>query len=260
MEPATAQKLRALNWAAITTSLHKLAAAWTRLRVDHLPIEGRTLTSLQVEYRDLLDAMPVSSAPEVETALWQFVRGLRLKGDAVTATQQKYVQEHCAPPRFRPLLGAPVPTTSNDGSYEYLRPLLDAPDTPARVISMGALYYVGAHRSLGGLLPTFTDALRDRFREAPLRAALVDPEGRVTLDGVLKTHSRYIAELVACRKAEPIDLADADRPDYGDLADEEAGTWLDDVLADESEDEESSGAIRPGRPRQHRLHKALLSS
>ena len=69
-----------------------------------------------------------------------------------------------------------------------------------------------------------------------------------------KTHSRYIAELIACSKAEPISLAAADRPDYGELADEPvAGTWLDELLAEESEDDESPWSVlatphRPHRP------------
>jgi hypothetical protein len=253
MELSTTAKLRELNWVSITTGLHDLAAAWTRLRVDHLPLNGQTLESLQGDYRELLDAMPVSSATEIETALRQFTRGLRLKGDVVTATQRKYLQEYCAPPRFGQTRGCPVPTPSYDGSYEYLQPLIEAPHSPATVVSAGALYYVGAHRSLGAWWPTFTEELRDRFSQAHVRADWVDPGGRVTLERVLTLHSRYIAELVARSKAEPLVLAEADRPDYSDLPDEQtAGTWLDDLLADASADDESSWAAVPGAYRQHR--------
>ena len=59
------------------------------------------------------------------------------------------------------------PTASYDGSYPYLEPLLDSLISPATVISMGALYYVGAHRSLGALFPTFTDELRTGSRRRP---------------------------------------------------------------------------------------------
>ena len=198
--------------------------------------------------------MPLSSAQEVEAALCQFTRGLRLKGDAVTATQRKYLLDYCAPHRFGQIREAPVPTTSYDGSYAYLEPLLDTPDSPATVISTGALYYVGAHRSLGALFPTFTDELRTGSQEAPVRAGLVDPSGRVTLDRMRTTHSRYIAELITRSKAEPIRLAAADQPDYDELADETgAGTWLDDLLADEPENDESPWSVlatphRPHRP------------
>jgi hypothetical protein len=253
MESVATQQLRALQWTSITTQLQTLAASWTRLRVDHLPTPGKTLRSLQEHYRELLEAMPLSSAQEVEAALCQFTRGLRLKGDVVTATQRKYILEYCAPHRFGQLGEAPVPTISYDGSYPYLEPLLDTPDSPATVISMGVLYYVGDHRSLGALYPTFTDELRGRFQEAPVRAGLVDPNGRVTLDRVRTTHSRYIAELIGRSKAEPIRLAAADRPDYGELADDPAvGTWLDDLLADEPEDDESTWSVLATPRRQHR--------
>src|SRR5215213_1459032 len=152
MGPSAAEQLRALNWAWVTSGLHDLAAAWARLRVDHLPPKDRTLESLRLDYRDLLEAIPLSSATEIEAALRQFTRGLRLKGDAVTATQHKYLQDNCARRRYGQFGSAAHPPATCDGSYEYLQPLLDGPHAPAKAITVGALYYVSAHRNLGTLL------------------------------------------------------------------------------------------------------------
>lgn len=253
MGPSAAEQLRELNWASITSGLHHLAASWARLCVDHLPLKDRTLESLRLDYRDLLEAMPLSSSTEIETALRQFTRGLRLKGDAVTATQDKYLQDYCVRRRYGHLGSSAPPTATTDGSYEYLEPLVNGPHAPAKAITVGALYYVSAHRNLGTLFPTFTDELRDRLFEPTAQRGLIDARGFIMLEGIISAHSRWIAELVGRTKAEPVVLAKDDRPDYGDGVDEQdAGSWLDDFLEEEAENDESGWSPVLVHQRQHK--------
>jgi hypothetical protein len=249
MEPSAAEQLRALNWTAITAGLQSVAAIWARLRVDQLPVKEKTLESLQMEYRDLFEAMPISQTGEIEAALRQFTRALRLKGDVVTATQKKYLQDQCGPRRFGQGTGYVLDIESYDGTYEYIRPILNQEHGLAKAASMGALFYIAAHRSLGVLFPTFSEEFRDRLLEASAQQELIDESGCVVLGPVIKAHSRWIADLIV-RKAEPVALARADGPDYGEYDEEQTmGSWLDDLMQEEPDEDDSGWSAVPASHR-----------
>jgi hypothetical protein len=250
MGPSVAASLKTLSWTAITAGLAAVATTWARLCVDRLPVKGQTLESLQADYRALFEAMPGSEAAEVETALRQFTRALRLKGDQVSATQQRYVQEQLGLRRFGQLSGYALEIKSAEGTYEYLEPVFDVDGSVVQGITFGALLYVVSHRALGALYPTFTEPLRDQLCDVRRQPALINERGLLKLEPLIAAHSHWVASLTHQRKGEPLVLARADRPDYGDYPEEQTtGSWLDDWRADESEDEESS---RPEWPVAHR--------
>ena len=253
MGPSVAASLKTLSWTAITAGLAAVATTWARLCVDRLPVKGQTLESLQADYRALFEAMPVSEAAEVETALRQFTRALRLKGDNVSATQTRYVQEQLGLRRFGQVGGYALHIQSTDGTYEYLEPVFDVEGGVVHGITFGALLYVASHRALGVRYPTFTEPLRDQLCDASRQPALIDDRGFLTLEPLIAAHSRWVASLTHQGKGEPLVLAWEDRPDYGDYDDEQTtGSWLDDFRDDESENEERS---RPEWPAAHRRHK-----
>src|SRR5262245_45691823 len=250
---SVAASLKTLSWTAITEGLEAIATTWARLYVDRLPVKGQTLESLQAAYRDLFEAMPVSEAAEVETALRRFTRALRLKGNQVSATQQRYVHEQLGLRRFGQLSGYALAIKSTDGTYEYLEPVVDVEGGVVQGITFGALLYVVSHRALGVLYPTFTEPLRDQFCDVRRQPALIDDRGCLKLEPLIAAHSRWVASLTNQRKIEPVVLAREDRPDYGDYPEEQTtGSWLDDLRADESADEESNRPEWRVAPRRHR--------
>ena len=253
MEPSVAASLKTLSWTAITAGLEAVATSWARLCVDRLPVRGQTLASLQTAYRDLFEAMPGSEAAEVETALRRFTRALRLKGDQVSATQQRYVQEQLGLRRFGQRSGYALAIKSTEGTYEYLEPVFDVEGSVVQGITYGALLYVASHRALGALYPTFTEPLRDQLCDVRRQPALINDRGFLKLEPLIAAHSHWVATLTNQQKIEPLALARADRPDYGDYDEEQTtGSWLDDWHADESEDEEGSQPEWRVAPRQHR--------
>jgi hypothetical protein len=253
MGPSAAASLKALTWSAITAGLEGVASTWARLCVERLPVPGKTLHSLREEYRDLFESMPVSEAGEIATALHQFTRALRLKGDNVSATQKRYVQEQLGLRRFGQVRGVALNVKTLDGTYEYLEPVFDAEGSSVRGITMGALLYVAAHRSLGVLYPTLTDPFRDQLCDGRLQPELIDARGFLELESLIKAHSRWVTSLIQQSKPESLVLATADRPDYGDYAEHQTtGSWLDDIHEDDSEDDEGSW---PALTLAHRRHK-----
>jgi hypothetical protein len=254
MEPTAATRLKALGWTAITEGLRSVAANWSRLCVEQSPVKNKTLDALQIEYRDLLEAMPVSDGDEIAIALRQFTRALRLKGDNASATQTHYLAEHSGLRHITAGRRYAFEPKSIDGTYEYLKPIINQEDSRIRTISTGALFYIAAHRGLGTLFPTFTDAFRDHWPDAAWQPGLVDASGRLQLEPLVQAHGCWIARLLNQAKGEPLVLAAADSPDYGDY--DEAlttGSWLDDVILEEPEEDDSewsaASSIRRHRER-----------
>jgi hypothetical protein len=245
MEPSVTEQLKTLNMATITDALQGVAASWARIAVDHLPARDKTLTGLQAEYRDLLESMPVAEAGEIEPALRQFVRGLRLKGDQVSATQRRFLEDQLGlrPPRssLNYVFSRKVP----DDTYGFLKPIFDQTNSLVKGFSLGAVLYVAAHRSLGALFPTFTKEFRDRLCDISVQQELVNEVGCVELGAVIKAHSRWIARILASRSTKALTLSGEDVGDYGEYAD--TGSWLDDQIAGtESDAEDEWEAVSTG--------------
>jgi hypothetical protein len=244
MEPTTATRLKALGWTAITEGLRGVATTWSRLCVEQSPVKDRTLNALQVEYRDLFESMPVSDGDEIAIALHQFTRALRLKGDNASATQTHYLAERSGLRHITSGRRYAFEPKSIDGTYEYLKPLIDQADGRIRTISTGALFYVAAHRSLGVLFPTFTDAFRDQMDDPHWRPGLVDASGRLQLEPLIQAHGCWVARLLNQAKGEPLVLTAEDSPDYGEYDEEHTtGSWLDDVILEDQEEDDGEWAV-----------------
>src|SRR3954447_27964 len=93
MDPLTVTKLKALNLAAINERLQAVARTWARRCVDGLAT-AESLESLQGQYAELLQCLPPSAPDELEPILTQYARALRLKGDKVTVSQNKFFLAH----------------------------------------------------------------------------------------------------------------------------------------------------------------------
>jgi len=264
MEPTTATRLKALGWTAIIEGLRDVAATWSRLCVEQSPVKDRTLGALQVEYRDLFESMSVDDGDEIATALHQFTRALRLKGDDASATQTHYLAERSGLRHITSGRRYAFEPKSVDGTYEYLKPILyqgdgrqedgRQEDGRIRSISTGALFYVAAHRSLGALYPTFTDAFRDQWCDATW-PGLVDASGRLQLEPLIQTHGRWVARLLNQDKGEPLVLTAEDGPDYGDYDEEHTtGSWLDDVILEDPEEDDADWLVASSGRRHRERH------
>jgi hypothetical protein len=209
--------------------------------VDQLPVKDRSLESLQRQYRELLESMPVSEHEEIASALRQFTRALRLKGNDVSATQKRYLEEHSGLRHLASARRAAFEIRSVDGADEYFRPIFNNEGSGLRAISAGALFYAVAHRSLGAYFPTFTEPFRDRLRELSLQPGLADASGHLQLEPLIEAHSRWLAELLNQTKPAPVVLAVDDSPDYSQYdEDQTTGSWLDDVILDASSEEDDA--------------------
>jgi hypothetical protein len=255
MEPNTATRLKALGWSAITEGLRDVAATWSRLCVEQSPVKDRTLSTLQAEYRDLFESMPVSDGDEIAVALRQFTRALRLKGDNASATQTHYLAERSGLRHITSGRRYAFEPKSIDGTYEYLKPIIDQPDGRIRTISTGALFYIAAHRCLGVLFPTFTDAFRDQWRDPTWRPNLVDASGRLQLEPLIQAHGCWVARLLNQAKGEPLVLTAEDSPDYGEYDEElTTGSWLDDVILEDPEEDDGDWSVASSNRRHRERH------
>ncbi len=258
MEPTAATRLRALGWTAIVEGLRDVAATWARLCVDRLPVKDRNLESLQRQYRELMESMPVSEPEEIAVALRQFTRALRLKGDDVSATQRRYLEEHSGLRHLATARRAAFEIRSVDGADEYFRPILNNEGSGLRAISAGALFYAVAHRSLGALFPTFTEAFRERLRELSLQPGLADASGCLGLEPLIEAHSHWLGQLLNQTKAASLVLAAADSPDYSAYDEEETtGSWLDDVVQEIPAEDDETEWPQVSAGRHHRARHGI---
>jgi hypothetical protein len=228
MDPSTAERLRAFSLTSIATRLEKLAALWARLCVDHLPVRAHTLATMQDEYRELFEALPLCSPEEIARILQAYCRGLRLREGRVTAAQKQFLAEQVGL-RQRDAASADFTFSrlAADDTHRYLQPIYKRSGSLVQGISMAAVLYVLSHRRLGALFPTFREPLRDALAEPSVHRELVDNDGCLDLGAVLTKHSEWIAAGLSARDT-AAEAAVAgyslDYSDYGigDATDEEA--------------------------------------
>jgi hypothetical protein len=202
MERSVTEQLKTLNMATITDALQRVAASWARITVDHPPARDKTLAELQAEYRDLLESMSAADAEEIEQALRQFVRGLRLKGDQVSATQRRYLEEHLGLRRSGHAMDYILSRKVPDDTFRFLKPIFDQSNSLVTGFSLGAVLYIASHRSIGVLFPTFTEEFRDRLCDVSVQQELVNETGCIELGAIIKAHSRWIASILASRSTQ----------------------------------------------------------
>jgi hypothetical protein len=202
MDPSTAERLRAFSLASIATRLETLAALWARLCVDELPVRDHPRESMQDEYRELFDALPLCSPEEVETLLQAYCRGLRLREGRVAATQKQFLAKQLGL-RQRDAASADFTFSrlAPDDTHRYLQPIYKSSGSLVQGISMAAVLYVLSHRRLGARFPTFTDPLRDALAEPSIHRDLVDKDGCIDLGAMVSKHSEWIAALVSAKES-----------------------------------------------------------
>ena len=93
MNPTVAGQLKAYNLATIAARLQTVTEAWLKLYVEQLPVRDKTVETLQADYRDLMEALPVSEPAEIEVVLRRYTRGLRLREGHLTATQGRFLTQ-----------------------------------------------------------------------------------------------------------------------------------------------------------------------
>jgi hypothetical protein len=191
VNPTVAGQLKAYNLATIADRLQTVAEAWLKLCVEHLPVRDKTVELLQVDYRDLMEALPVSEPAEIEVVLRRYTRGLRLREGHHTATQGKLLTE---------VLGLGPYRVATD-TYEYVAPLSGSSESPARGCSAASVLYIASHRSLGVLWPTCTDEFRDHLCAPQVQQGMVDSRGAILLEPLLREHSRWLARIIEQQKA-----------------------------------------------------------
>jgi hypothetical protein len=153
VNPSVAAQLKAFNLAAISARLQTVAAEWARLEVEQLPVRDKTLALLQAEYAELLAALPVSEPAELAPLLQQAARAMRLKGDGLSVSQDRFLVSQ--------LDGGPHPQgmtlhpADSPGAAAYVRSIGDHPGTLVRSFTGGSLLYLVSHWRLGAEFPTF---------------------------------------------------------------------------------------------------------
>jgi hypothetical protein len=152
-----------------------------------------TVERLQADYRDLMEALPVSAPAEIEVILRRYTRGLRLREGHLTASQAKFLTEALGLGRYR---------VATDLS-EYVAPLSGRPENPAQGFSAASVLYVASHRGLGVLWPSFTDEFRDYLCTSQVQQDMVGSRGEVLLEPLLREHSCWLAQMIAQQKADP---------------------------------------------------------
>lgn len=250
MEPTVAARLTAFTLTSIANGIVDVASTWDRLCVERLSTGGKTLATLNEQYRDLMEGLPDCGATQLEDLMRRYARAMRLKDDRITATQRKYLQDQTARNSRGSGSRLEFKVKPRGDVDEYLAPLYESLDEHSATISAGAVLYLASHRSLGTLFQTCTEAFRDRLCDPEVRGSLLDGTGCVTLGALIQAHARWLNELIAIRQATPLVLGPADSPDESGFDDNATtGSWLDDV-ADavvEEDDAESEWVLASRR-------------
>jgi hypothetical protein len=211
VHPTVAAQLKAFNLATISARLQTVTAAWARLEIDQLPVRDKTLALLQAEYAELLGALPVSAPDELEALLQQAARAMRLKGDRLSVSQERFLVSH--------LDGGPHPqgmklhSADSPGAAAYIRSICDHPGTLVRSFTGGSLFYLVSHWRLGVDFPTFTEELRQQLCTPAVQQMLVDPTGGVRLSALVRIHASWLAALIEQQKADRADRDDDEMDD-----------------------------------------------
>ena len=201
MNPTVAGQLKAYNLATIAARLQTVTEAWLKLYVEQFPVRDKTVEGLQADYRDLMEALPVSEPAEIAVVLHRYTRGLRLREGHLTATQGKFLTQALGLGRYR---------VSTD-TYEYVAPLSGSSESPARGLSPASVLYIVSHRSLGVLWPTCTDEFRDHLCAPQVQQEMVDSRGAILLEPLLREHSRWLAQIIEQQKADSSSVGEDDR-------------------------------------------------
>ncbi len=207
MDPSLVAQLKAFNLAAISARLQAVAAEWARLAVDRLPVRDRTLAMLQAEYAEMLAALPVSEPAELEALLQQAARTMRLKGDRLSVSQERFLVSH--------LEGGPHPRgmslhpADSGSAAAYARSICEHPGTRVRAFTGGSLFYLVSHQLLGAEFPTFTEELRRQLCLPAVQQELVDSAGCLRLPALVRVHASWLAALIEQQKADRAESEDA---------------------------------------------------
>jgi hypothetical protein len=247
MDATAAARLKALSLATIGPGLQVLAATWARLWVDRLPTGGKTLPSLQEDYRELWESFPISEPEEIEPLLRQYARAMRLKGDRVTVTQDRFLA-HVMTQKDYPRLGlAEPPVLAAGDTLDDLEGIAEQAGLRDLRLSKSMAIYSISHAVLGVEFPTITGEFPKYLCGRLANGLLNRSDNLLSLDLMIWEHSRWIAQIIRDHKA----TAD-DAPVELDLAEYEAaevsGYPVDDKLDDADDD---AMAVRQRRQRYH---------
>jgi hypothetical protein len=232
MDQAAAASLKALSLATIGQDLQVLAATWAKLCIDHLPTGDKTLASLQEDYRELFESFPISEPAEIEPLLRRYARAMRLKGERVTVTQDRFLTQVMTRRDFQRLAHYDSLVITASDAFDYIEAISDRAGLSDLRFSKAMAIYVISHSMLGAGFPTFTEEFRAYLCSRLAHGLVATPENVLTLDKIIGEHSRWIAQTVHESKG-----VSADWPVVMDTAEYEAaevaGYWMDEDLDEE---------------------------
>jgi hypothetical protein len=196
MDPTALAKLRALALDGLAQGFEQVAADWAKLTIDRLPIRGQTLASLQGQYQELCEALPVCETAEVERLLQRFARGLRLHRSTLTISQVRFLRDrlHLLPAASGDLAAAAAGKLPPDDTWAWLQPVFQAPGSLVRHVTVASALYLVAQRNLSAAMPACLDSFREALCRSEVQAALVNAEGAVRLGPLIHAQSAWLAQ------------------------------------------------------------------
>jgi hypothetical protein len=246
MDPAAAASLKALSLTTIGRGLRVIAETWAKLCIDHLPTGGKTLTSLQADYRELLGSLPISEPEEIEPLLRQYARAMRLKGDRVTASQQHFFAQIVTRKELQRLAHSDPLVMAASDTFDYVEEIPDRAGLSDLRLSKAMAIYAISHAMLGVEFPTITDEFRKSLCTRLANGLLYSSDHLLTLDLMISEHSRWIAQIIRDHKATAYDApVEIEVAEYEKA--EVAGYQMDDEL----EEAETAMAVKQRRQRYH---------